>query len=142
DSEWVRPQWLLMLVIYFQLVYPRNFNPFFAWGIGLLLDSLYGNPLGEYALVFALISYLTALLRTRFITRPFWQQIGKIFLLVCLGQIMILWFHVFAGQNPHTLWYWVGTITSCLVWPLFYAVLHCIAKFLNVAPYPSRTHYV
>lgn len=136
--QWFRPQWLLLFFIYCQIAYPKYFNPILAWVGGLLLDCLLENRLGEHALVFALVCYITALLRSRFLLRPLWQQVGKIFLLVCLGQILILWFHALAGQNPHTMLYWMGSITSCVVWPVFVKLLQAISRSISVAPFSSR----
>jgi len=133
DYQWYRPQWLLMFIIYCQLVQPTKFNALWAWVIGLFMDGLLGSHLGHHALIFSVICYLTALLRWRFILRPFWQQVGKIFLLVCLGQILDLWFHMFVRQNPHTLFYWMATLSSCLIWPLFVTCLQGICRFFNAA---------
>ena len=137
--QWCRPQWVLMLVIFCQLVQPNLFNPCWAWLMGLLVDGLLQTTPGEHALIFALISYLTALVRPRFLLRPMWQQVGKVFLLIGLGQILMLWFHMFAGQNPRTLLYWMGTLTSCLIWPIYLMVLHYLGRFFNVSALPART---
>lgn len=139
EYQWYRPQWLLMFVIFCQIYNPKSFNPALGWGIGLLFDSLVGARLGAHALVFAVICYLSATLRPRFVLKPLWQQIGKVTLLICLGQICILWFHVLNGQNPHTLLYWVGTVTSSLVWPIFALLLQGIGQSLNVVNLPYRS---
>lgn len=137
--QWFRPEWVLLFFIYCQIAYPRNFDPIIAWVGGLLLDSLLETRLGEHALVFAVICYLTAYLRSRFLLRPLWQQVGKIFLLVSLSQILILWFHALAGQNPHTLLYWMGTVTSCLCWPLMVLLIQSLKSKQRVAPISSRS---
>lgn len=136
--QWVRPQWLLMFVIYCQITNPKSFNPLWAWTIGLLLDSLLGTKLGVHALVFSLLSYITALQVPRFQMRPLWQQVGKIFLLICLGQIFLLWFHVLEGHNPHTLFYWISTLTSCLAWPIFVLTLQYCSRTLSIGGSYSR----
>lgn len=123
NLQWFRPQWLLLFVIFCQLKQPTLFGMGSAWLLGLLMDALLGGRLGENALIFSLIYYLTALLRPRFATRPMWTQIGKVFLLVCLAQVLALWFHVMVGKNPHTLFYWASTFTSCLAWPLMMLLL-------------------
>ncbi|MBI2791636.1 MAG: rod shape-determining protein MreD [Gammaproteobacteria bacterium] len=137
--QWYRPQWLLLFFIFCQVAYPRQFNPVIAWMGGLLLDCLLGTQLGEHALVFAVVCYITALLRPRFLLRPLWNQVGKISLLVCLAQILILWFHALAGQNPHTLLYWMGTLTSCIIWPVFVKLLQGLGHMMSVAPVSPRS---
>jgi len=135
--QWYRPQWIFMFVIFCQVVQPRLFNPILACALGLLMDSLLGTPLGLYALICAVIAYLSSLLRPQFFQRPLWLQMDKVLLLVCLGQILVLWFHAFAGQNPQTLWYWMGSASSCIVWPLFVLLFQGVSQLFRVAPLSS-----
>lgn len=139
EYQWYRPQWFLMFVLFCQLRLPNSFNPWYAWFAGLLMDCLVGTRLGEHALIFSVLSYLAAVMRPRFMQRPLWQQIEKVFLFVCLGQILILWFHALAGQNPHTLFYWMGTITSCVMWPLWVMVLQSLTQVFQLISLRSRT---
>ncbi|MCS5710711.1 rod shape-determining protein MreD [Candidatus Berkiella aquae] len=137
-AEWYRPLWVLMFVIFCQLSQPQLFNPIVAWCMGLLLDALQGTQLGQQALIMASVSYITMILRPKFLMRPFWQQIGKVFWLVCLGQILNLWFHALDGQNPQTLLYWMGSVTSCLIWPVFFFFSQLLTRFLSVPAYSMR----
>lgn len=137
--QWARPQWLLMFVIFCQATYPKAFNPIFAWLIGLLLDGLLGTRLGEHALIFAVISYVTAFIGHRFPQQTMIVQMIKVLLLVCMGQILNLWFHAFEGYNPHTLFYWLGTISSCVLWPMFVILLRFLSQLMKVASSPSRS---
>lgn len=136
--QWFRPQWIFMFVIFCQILQPTYFNPLVACLMGLLIDSLLGTPLGQYALVCSIISYLASLLRGSFFRRPFWSQVEKVLLLICLGQILILWFHAFAGHNPQTLWYWMGSVTSCLLWPFFVLLFQSMSHLFRVVPFSSR----
>lgn len=130
--QWYRPQWMFMFVILCQLLQPRYFNPLIAWGVGLCLDSLLGTPLGEYAFICAVLAYLTSLLRGMFVRRPFWLQIEKILLLICLGQMLVFWFHAFMGDHAHALRYWAGSIVSGVVWPMFVLFFHFIRQIFRV----------
>jgi rod shape-determining protein MreD len=135
---WFRPHWLLMFLLFCQIYNPSQFNLGIAWVVGLLLDGLLGTPLGQHALLYPIICYLTTFF-SPFLQRPLWQQMGRILLFVCVAQIITLWFHAFAGQNPHTLYYWAGSLTSALIWPLFVIFLKFVCLLLHVAPSPSRS---
>lgn len=139
DWQWYRPHWVLLFFIYCQITRPKYFNPIIAWVGGLLVDSLLETPLGEHALVYSFVCYLTLCLRSRFLLRPLWLQLGKIFLLTSIGQILILWFHAVVGQNPQTLLYWMGTITSCLAWPLMVVMFGGLKSTQKVAHLSSRS---
>lgn len=137
-AEWYRPLWLLLFVIYCQLSQPQLFNPIIAWCMGLLLDVLLGTHLGAQALIMSVVSYLTLYLRPRFLMRPFWQQIAKVFWLVCLAQILNLWFHALDGQNPQTLLYWMGSVSSCLIWPVFFFFAQLLSRLFVVPSFSTR----
>ena len=109
EAKWFRPQWLLLFTILCQTYQPKRFGIALAFGLGLLADLLLGMKMGENALIFTLIYFLMAFLR---------PSLFKIFLMVCLAQMLMLWFHVLAGQNPHTLFYWASTVTSVVAWPI------------------------
>lgn len=139
EFQWYRPQWVLMLFIYCQISNPKSFNPIVAWIGGLFIDVLVGMPIGTHGLVFSIVSYLALMLRSRFLMRPIWQQIGKVALLLSVSQILILWFHALSGKNPHTLLYWMSTVSSCLFWPLFVKLLQSIAFLFKVSTYSPRS---
>ncbi|MEY4767510.1 MAG: rod shape-determining protein MreD, partial [Pseudomonadota bacterium] len=50
------PDWVLLVLIYWTLALPYRRGVLTAWGIGLLTDVLTGRLLGEYALIYALIT--------------------------------------------------------------------------------------
>ena len=131
---WLRPQWLVLWVIFLQLRVPSHFNPILAWCMGLLVDGLMGATLGQYALVFAVTGYLTACFTAQLNNKTAWQQLPYIGLMVCLAQMMILWFHLYAGENPHTLFYWLSSMTSCLCWPIFASFMQYLMRKLHCLP--------
>lgn len=59
--EWFRPQWLVLVLIYWVLALPERVGVFWGVAIGLLQDVLLNTPLGQHALALALTCYLTQL---------------------------------------------------------------------------------
>jgi len=141
NYQWLRPEWLLLFVIFCQLTEPKLFNPIVAWVIGLFLDNLLGTPLGENALIFAVMSFVTACLRARFIQKPLWLSFGKIFFLILLAKIFMLWFHALSKQSPHSLWYWSGLLTNTMIWPLFVILLQKLCQVFSVEYHVRRNPY-
>ena len=139
DYQWFRPQWLLLFVLFCQIYHPSQFSLVIAWTVGLCLDALLGVQLGLHAFLFSFICYVASVLNPPFMQRSLLQQMGRILLLVALAQISLFVFHTFDGQNPRTLWYWMGSVTSFLVWPMFVIFLKGISLLLPVAPSPSRS---
>src|ERR1700704_3821675 len=54
-----RPDWLLIFVIYWSLTSPRVAGLAFAWLCGFAIDVLHGIVLGQHALAFLIVGYLT-----------------------------------------------------------------------------------
>jgi len=54
----VRPEWLLLTLMYWALALPYRMGVGYAWFVGLLMDVLTGGPLGVLAFSYALVIYL------------------------------------------------------------------------------------
>ena len=46
-AAWFRPEWLVLVAIYWSIALPHRFNIGVAWLLGLLLDALSGTILGD-----------------------------------------------------------------------------------------------
>jgi rod shape-determining protein MreD len=77
-----RPEWTLLVLLYWTIVLPHRVGIGTAWLTGLSMDTLRSTPLGEHALVFSLMAYLCLRLSRYFRVYPLWQQTLGILLLV------------------------------------------------------------
>ncbi|MFU1924423.1 rod shape-determining protein MreD, partial [Klebsiella pneumoniae] len=73
-TEIGRPLWLAMLLTYWVLLLPERVGMVTAWLLGLAQDVLYGNLLGQNALILGLITFLVLSLHQRLRMFPAWQQ--------------------------------------------------------------------
>src|SRR5690606_18422456 len=86
-----RPDLLLLLVIYWALSAPRITGLLFAWLCGLAIDLLKGTTLGQHALAFALVAFLTHKFQLRMRIFPIWQQTLTVSMLLALYQFLVFW---------------------------------------------------
>jgi len=129
--QWIRPEWISLMLIYWVFREPARVGVATGWMIGLCMDVLGGVLLGQYALAMALLTYLAHLLRNRLRFFPFWQQAFVILVLVGIGQLILLLIQWFIGRPPRTLLYWSSTLTSVLLWPWLYRIMHfCERKLI------------
>ncbi|BFL82132.1 hypothetical protein LFREDSHE_05820 [Shewanella baltica] len=56
-----RPDWLLMIVLYWSIALPHRYNILTAWVLGLVLDILLGATLGVRSLAMSLVIYVAIL---------------------------------------------------------------------------------
>ena len=89
--EPARPGLLLLLVIYWSLSAPRIAGLTFAWLCGLAMDLLTGVVLGQHALAFLVVGFLTHKFQLRMRVFPIWHQTLTVFMLLALHQFLVFW---------------------------------------------------
>jgi rod shape-determining protein MreD len=118
-----RPYFLLLLVIYWSLSAPRIAGLVFGWLCGMAIDLLKGTTLGQHALAFLLVSYLTHKFQLRLRVFPLSQQTVTV-LLMLLAYEVLVWYTDGVLGHPVTTWArWIPVFTSALLWPVLVAIL-------------------
>ena len=110
------PDFVALLLIYWTLNQPRRAGIMLGFLLGTLMDVADGAVLGQHALAYVLISYLTLLRRRQIAVEPFWHQaIGALILLVVSQMIMLL--VRLALGSPLLGWaYFVSPLLVALLW--------------------------
>jgi rod shape-determining protein MreD len=121
--EAFRPDFLLLLVIYWSLASPRVAGLTFAWLCGFGIDILQGVVLGQHALMFLIVSALTHHLQLRLRIFPVWQQATAVLMLLALYQFGVFWTDGLIGQPVVTWSRWLPALTGALIWPTLVALL-------------------
>lgn len=122
----LHPEWSLLVLIFWALNLPDRVGVGVGWLVGLFLDVLTAGLMGQNALSFAILAYLTAKLHLRVRLFPWWQQALTLLLLLTLHQLFIIWIDRFIGVPPGTRWFWVPPIAGALCWPLVAFTLQII----------------
>lgn len=120
---WLRPAWILMVLIYWAMMDPERVNVGVAWMVGIFLDVLEGTLLGEHALALTVVIYIVVRMCSRLRMFPLIQQGLSIFLLVLLYQFILFCIQGFLGALPNSWLYWSSSLTSMLLWPWVYSIL-------------------
>lgn len=120
---WLRPAWVLMILIYWGMAAPDRVNVGIAWIVGIFLDVLEGTLLGEHALALTIVMYIVVRMYTRLRMFPLIQQGLVIFFLVLLYQFILFCIQGFLGSLPNSWLYWSSSLTSMLLWPWVYSIL-------------------
>jgi rod shape-determining protein MreD len=119
----LRPDFLLLVVVWFAIMVPRAGGLAFAWTAGLALDAFRGQILGENALAFVAVAYLAHRFHLRLRMYPLTHQSLVVFMLLFVYQFLLFWIDGVAG-HPLTDWArWLPAITGALMWPLLDSLL-------------------
>jgi rod shape-determining protein MreD len=93
----VRPDFLLLALIFWVLLAPYRINIFIGWCLGLLMDVLTDSVLGMHALVYTLILYIVIKIHRRLLLFPVWQQAAAIFVMFLCAQMIQAWLQHASG---------------------------------------------
>jgi len=116
--RWVRPDFLLLIVIWFALTAPRAGGLLFAFVAGLALDAFRGVVLGQHALAFVVVGYVVHRFHLRVRMFTLVQQSLFVLALLWLYQFLLFWIDGVTG-HPVTDWArWLPVLTGAALWPV------------------------
>ncbi len=119
-----RPQWVVMVLIYWAIALPYRVGMGFAWVAGLLLDILEGSMLGLNALAFAIVAYIALSLHQRLRMFSAVQQSGLVLALIGLHMMMVHWMKIATNQTVSSnLLFLLGALASAFLWPWIFVFL-------------------
>ena len=127
-----RPDWPLLVLIYWSLALPHRVSIGTAWLAGIVQDVLVGTLIGQHALSYAIVVYLTVRLHQRLRLFPRWQQMLSLLLLLTLGQLILLWVNGIIGRPIHSWLYWMPSVLGALLWPVIYLLLRSLRRSFRV----------
>lgn len=125
---WLRPDWLLLVVIYWSLARPRFAGLLFAWLCGMVIDVVSGTVLGEHAFAFLLIGFLTHRLQLQMRIFPIWQQAFVVLLMLLIYQFLLFWIDGVTGQAAMTWQRWFPGLVGAAIWPLVASVMDTLNR--------------
>ena len=129
---WLRPAWVLMVLMYWTMTSPHQVGLSTAWGMGILLDLLTGTLLGEHALAFTIIIYFVTKIHIRWRMYPSLQQGISILFFVLGYQFILYCIQGFLGDLPSSHLYWLSSVTSMLLWPWLFVLLRDCSRWFKV----------
>lgn len=128
-----RPDWLLVIMLYWVLALPHRANVGTAWLVGMLLDLLLGSTLGVHALALVIPVYLAASQFQRLRNYSVWQQAFIIGALALLNKLIIFWASYIDRDIQLDYHYFWSIISSMVIWPWVFLLLRkCRRQFALV----------
>lgn len=115
--EPIRPFWVALVLIYWNLETGRLRYMGQAFIIGLLLDVTTGTLLGQHAISLVVMVFLLERFRARIRFFPPWQQAAAIFALLVNDRIIHLWIFALVGNDWPPWTWWLAPLVGVLMWP-------------------------
>lgn len=128
----VRPEFILIVLIYWCIALPSRIGVGIGWITGLFFDVSSDAILGQHALTFALIAYLAISLHLRIRVFPVWQQALTIFVFMMLQGTIALWIKGMLGDAPPFSVFILPAISTALFWPVGYFLLRQVRRYYQI----------
>jgi rod shape-determining protein MreD len=114
----LRPEFALLVLLYWLLRAPHMCNIGTAWLVGLLTDLASGSLFGQYALAYVLTAFIAVTYQRRLALFSYWQQSGYVFLLLLFAQMTLLVLKLFSGAEFPGWNYFLPSVSGILLWQL------------------------
>ena len=118
-----RPDWMVMLVIYWAMQLPRTWSVGTAWIFGIIVDATQGTLLGQHALALCSVAFITVRFHLLMRVFPIPQLTATVLPILATYQFLLFWINGVAGVNAPSIAYWGPVISGTLLWPLVMTVL-------------------
>lgn len=116
DFLWLRPDFAALVIAYWNVHHPQKMGMGIAFSLGLMVDVGNAGILGQHALAYCVVVYLTLVFGRRlrlFNASRQAPQIGMVFFSMQLVMVLIA---VSSGSSPPDWQYFLTTVTSALLW--------------------------
>jgi rod shape-determining protein MreD len=127
-----RPDWVLIVTLYWSIALPNRVNVVTAWFLGFILDVLLGSVLGVHAAAMAVTVYIAAVNYQKIRNFSLWQQALIIAVLSALYNLLTFWTEHFLTQVPFLVSYLYPVITALIVWPWAFLLLRRVRRHFRV----------
>lgn len=133
--EWAdmyRPDWVVLVLLYWCLEIPDRVGAGVGWVVGLLVDITQAQLLGVNALGLALVGYIANRFHLRLRMFPWWQQALSVLVVLLLYRALVGWIRGFVTPLYLDFGYWMPCLVGMLVWPWLFVVLRDVRRAYKV----------
>ena len=127
-----RPDWILIVLLYWCLALPNRVNIITAWVMGLLLDVLLGSVLGIHAVAMALSVYIVVVNFQKIRNFSVWQQALIVGVLTALYHLIVFWLQRFLTGAVFLPSYLYPVITTIILWPWIFLLLRKVRRHFTI----------
>ena len=126
--ELLRPEWVLLVLLYWVIALPERYGLVFAWIVGLLVDFVEGGLLGQHAITFALSAFFALSLHQQFRMFSRVQQTLLVGMAIVIYEMIDVTIQDISGNTSFSFLVFLPVFTSAMVWPLIFSFLRGLRR--------------
>lgn len=134
----MRPDFIILTLMYWWLAHPEKIGIFYGLLMGLLLDVLYSSLMGQHAVGYVIVAWVFIKNHQKIRTLPLSQQSITVFFLLLVKQFISFWIDVIRGhQSIGVLLYFSSCVIGALLWPYVFQLLRLMRRRAKNKKKPS-----
>lgn len=112
----LRPDFILLTLIYWIFRAPHRCSIGTAWFAGLLVDVVSGSLFGQNAMAYSLAAFFAANYQRRLVLFNVGEQAGYVFALLLLAQATLFVLKLFGGGEAPGWTYFLSSVSGIIFW--------------------------
>lgn len=116
ELSFLRPDFVALLIAYWNINHPEKMGMSVAFGMGLMMDVGNVSILGQHALAYCVVVYLTVVFGRRLRLFGLLQQAPQIGLVLFVMQIVIILIAISTGASLADWQFFIPAISGSIVW--------------------------
>ena len=132
NADAFRPDWVLIVLMYWCMALPGQVNIITAWVMGFLLDVLLGSVLGVHAAAMAVSIYIVVGNYQKIRNFSIWQQALIIGVLATLYHLVVFWLQRFLSDVTFLASYLYPVVTTVVLWPWVFYLLRKVRRNFSI----------
>jgi rod shape-determining protein MreD len=132
NADAFRPDWVLIVLIYWCMALPGRVNIITAWVMGFLLDVLLGSVLGVHAAAMSISIYIITRNHQKIRNFSIWQQALITGVLSALYHLVVFWLQRFLIDVVFLTSYLYPVITTIVLWPWVFYLLRRVRRHFSI----------
>lgn len=127
-----RPEWALLILLYWVMALPHRVNIGTCFVIGLAMDILLGSNLGIHAAAFSFVGYVFANHYKRIRHFSLSQQALFVLLMVMVERSIVYLVEYYVNNASMQSTYFLPAISSAIMWPWLFLLLRKVRRRFGV----------
>lgn len=127
-----RPDWVLIVLIYWCMALPGRVNIITAWIMGFLMDVLLGSVLGVHAAAMAISVFIVVGNYQKIRNFSIWQQALITGVLSALYHLIVFWLQRFLIDATFISSYLYPVVTTVVLWPWVFYLLRKVRRHFSI----------